>query len=328
MAWYPAAVRKEVRRFRTPIRGPVRVNLHTAVTNTTSLFSHFNRPGNPCSHFYVRKDGTVEQYVDTRYRAAADLQGNPDTISIETWDGYRNGAPGYWRHSSDVPPWTDAQMRSMAALLAWLTKTHPSIPARLATSSAGSSSHGISWHRLGIDPWRVSGGLKYSNARGKVCPGDRRIAQIPTLVTSLTTGGVTIPTAPGGVPGGTLPDPLEPTMSVDNVRIGIHGLLKEAAEETTATGRQVRDYLRAVLVPATWAAQIGRGDNRRTMATALARAEANAATASAKVDAVLDAVKNIPGVDPDQLAKKVAAAVNRAEASLDGTYTVTVARDD
>ena len=181
MAWYPSAIRREIPRFRTAM-SPVRVNLHTAVSNAPSLYSYFAEPGRVCSHFYVRQDGTVEQYVDTAYRAAADLEGNPDTISIETWDGW--GAS--WT-SGPVPAWTPAQVDSLARLVGWALDTH-GIPARLATSSVpGPTSHGVSWHRLGIDPWRKVGGLYYSRSTGKVCPGDARIGQIPAILARTTT---------------------------------------------------------------------------------------------------------------------------------------------
>lgn len=188
MALYPAAIQRPITRFRTPMV-PARINLHTAVTSAQSLYGFFNKPGQVCSHFYVREDGTVEQYVDTKYRAAADLQGNPDTISIETWDGYPHG----WKNGSDVPEWTPAQVAALVKLTQWILATHGTIPAQLAADSKrGKTSHGISYHRLGVDPWRVSGGLKYSNARGKVCPGERRIRQIPgilALATSSSDGG-------------------------------------------------------------------------------------------------------------------------------------------
>ena len=41
---------------------------------------------------------------------------------------------------------------------------------------------GVGHHRLGIDPWRVSAGELWSTARGKACPGDRRIAQLPDVI--------------------------------------------------------------------------------------------------------------------------------------------------
>lgn len=170
MSWYPGAIRKEVPRFKTRMAVYNRMNLHIAVSEAASLHGYFNRPGNPCSHFYVRRDGNVEQYVDTTYRAAADLDGNDATISVET-QGMGDGE------------WTSRQVAALAALFAWARQTH-GLPDKTATDSLpGQSSRGLSWHRLGIDPWRRPGGIRYSTARGKVCPGDARTAQIPTILT-------------------------------------------------------------------------------------------------------------------------------------------------
>src|SRR5690606_19929843 len=103
---------------------------------------------------------------------------------------------------------------------------------RLATDSRpGPSSHGVSWHRLGIDgnfpggllKGRVSGGLKYSNARGKVCPGDAKIRQIPGILERAKqiagadhgVAGITIPPIPT-IPEGHLdmhPDELNKHLS-------------------------------------------------------------------------------------------------------------------
>ena len=85
VAIYPKAVVKILTNFTDPMPTPVRINNHTAVSNASSLYDYFSGAGLGLgSHFYLRKDGVVEQYVDTKYRAAADAQGNPDTLSIDT----------------------------------------------------------------------------------------------------------------------------------------------------------------------------------------------------------------------------------------------------
>ena len=123
------------------------------------------------SHFGVGgpadqgRDGTVWQWVDTDFQADANLQGNPRLISIETSDG---------RHAAT--PWSAAQLDAITELVVWCCRTH-SIPPDLITDSA-STRRGIGYHRLGIDPWRVAGTEKWSNAVGKVCPGDVRIDQL------------------------------------------------------------------------------------------------------------------------------------------------------
>lgn len=189
--WYPEAVRRPIGRDGGPLEAH-RINLHTAVTNASSLAVDF-RDG-PYSHLYVREDGTVEQYVPIDRQARADYHGNDNTISIETWDGYPKGAPGYWRNGSDVPPWTPEQVASLKRLIVWIMASQPQIPRRLARDSRpGPSSWGLSWHRLGVPGYMVVGGIQYSTSRGKVCPGDRRIAQIPSLLSGASVPAPTVP---------------------------------------------------------------------------------------------------------------------------------------
>lgn len=184
MAWYPQAIKKEIHYHKKPMSAYNRVNLHVAVSESDSLYNLFNRPNQVCSHFYVRKDGTVEQYVDTRYRAAADLEGNDATVSIETAGGVKN---------ADTEKWTEAQVQSLAALWAWIRDEH-GISNKIAVSSKiGSESKGLSWHRLGVDGnfpslpdpragrLQRGGGMRYSNSRGKLCPGGGKILQIEDI---------------------------------------------------------------------------------------------------------------------------------------------------
>lgn len=187
MAWYPKAIRKPitVNKERKKLTEFNRATLHVAVSEATSLFSYFNVRGRADSHFYVRRDGTVEQYVDTAYRANADLEGNDASISIETQGGVNN---------PDTEPWTEAQVEAIAQLLAWIHKTHK-IELKLASDSQiGKSSHGIAWHRLGIDGnfpalpnvragrKQRGGGMHWSTSTGKLCPGGGKIEQIPAIL--------------------------------------------------------------------------------------------------------------------------------------------------
>lgn len=167
----------------TRITSHERVNLHVAASEAKSLRGFFNQPKRPSSHFYVRKDGTVEQYVDTDYRAEADLEGNATTISVETQGGVRN---------ANAEPWTPEQVEALAQLFAWAVREH-GIELRIADDSRpGASSRGLSWHRLGIDGNFPSsgilagrrqrgGGMRYSSASGKICPGDAKIRQVPEI---------------------------------------------------------------------------------------------------------------------------------------------------
>lgn len=191
MPVYPGAVRRLIPHANTEnVRSYVRnrINFHTAVTDAASLYSYFSQPGNPCSHFYVAENGTVEQYIDTDFYSAADYEGNDTTISIETWDGY-----GRLWTSGQPPAWTPAQIAALRSLTTWIIQTHRSIPTRLATDSrVGETSRGLSWHRLGVESsppfrpgYRVDGGMYYSTVIGKTCPGDARIAQIPGILAAI-----------------------------------------------------------------------------------------------------------------------------------------------
>jgi hypothetical protein len=178
MAKYPPAIQKPVDRYKpggsnhTPMPNPGRLCFHTAVSSGDSLFALFNTTGNAVDHFYIREDGKVEQYVDTDTRASANLDGNPDTIAVESWD---NGAPG-----GQVPDWTPAQVEAGAKLAAWVHEQH-NIP--LDPGDASPGSRGVTWHRKGIDgnfptgllSGRKSGDEHWSNSNGKTCPGDKKI---------------------------------------------------------------------------------------------------------------------------------------------------------
>jgi len=176
MAWMPGAIRKEVTRHDTSMVAR-RFVFHTAVSGASSLFPFFNQPGNATSHFYVRADGTIEQYVSTAYRAPAQLEGNHDCISVETQD--MGPAFPSWS-GSDVPAWSPAQLTALTQMSAWVAQVH-GIPLTLLPDSIKGRA-GFGYHRLGVNPWRVSSGELWSNATGKVCPGDRRIAQIPGIL--------------------------------------------------------------------------------------------------------------------------------------------------
>jgi uncharacterized protein YihD (DUF1040 family) len=189
MALYPAAKARllsEERVPRRPLKIHNRINLHVTA-GKGSPFTTFDKPGAASSHFFVYKDGEVEQFVDTKWQAEADLDGNDATVSIETEGGYPNNI-------ANKEEWTDEQIASLVKLIVWLHNEH-GFELKLASSSkTDDTSKGISWHRLGIDgnfpdlPSMLAGrkqrggGMHYSNATGKACPGDAKIKQIPAIV--------------------------------------------------------------------------------------------------------------------------------------------------
>jgi len=148
---------------------PRAVVLHTAVSNSASLYGFWTSTGSAGveSHFYCTKSGDLEQYLDTTRRADCQRDGNSFSISVETWDGYPHG----WNNDYDVPAWTSAQFEALAQLLAWAHRTH-GIPLR---KSRYWNDHGIAWHNKYI-------GQPGFAASARECPGDKRIAQIPGLI--------------------------------------------------------------------------------------------------------------------------------------------------
>jgi len=182
MALYPGATYRPItaNKNRRRMTQYNRVNAHVAVSDAASLYPYFNRSGIPDSHFYVRKDGTAEQYVDTAFMAFADLEGNDATISIET-------------QGNGDEPFTAKQAETVAQIYAWAVRTH-GIARKMATDAKmGVSSHGLSWHRLGCDgnfpqlpdvrAGRIQrgGGMRYSKSYGKGCPGDQKIYQMDDI---------------------------------------------------------------------------------------------------------------------------------------------------
>ncbi|TCO32302.1 N-acetylmuramoyl-L-alanine amidase [Kribbella orskensis] len=154
------------------------VCLHIAVSNAASLYNYFNQPGNPTSHFYVRSTGNTngmadfEQYVDTKYRAPANLEGNPSLISIETQGGVGDDLNN---------PWPATMVKRLAWIIAECHRIH-NIPIQ-AMPNSRPESNGVGYHRQGVDPYRVAGGELWSTSYGKVCPGQVRINQIPSIIT-------------------------------------------------------------------------------------------------------------------------------------------------
>jgi hypothetical protein len=140
------------------------------------------------AHFSTHHDGRIQQSRDTRYRSAANLDGNHRVIAIENED---HGGPFPDWNVNDghaVPDFTAAQVEANARIFAWAHETH-GIPLQLAPNSKPGS-QGLAYHRQGIDgnwsdykyPGRVSGGEVWTSSRGKVCPGDRRIARLPEIL--------------------------------------------------------------------------------------------------------------------------------------------------
>lgn len=155
------------------------VILHVDAGNATSLFGWFsNANSGSSSHFFVKRDGSIEQYVDADVIAWTSGEGNARSVGVET-QGYGAGT------------WTAEQCESLAKIIAWAHTTY-GVPLT-AMSDSKTTTKGIGWHRLGIDGnWpnnllggrlQRGGGESWSKARGKECPGDDRIKQVAGIIT-------------------------------------------------------------------------------------------------------------------------------------------------
>lgn len=153
------------------------INLHTMVGYLASTERYFSAPGRAYSHFGAGGSGEIRQWQDLRFKAASDLNGNPYSFSVECEDHGPDFPP--WS-GSNVPGFTSRQIDALVELIAWLCVRFNIPPVLLNDSLPGRM--GMSYHRLGVNPWRVSGGILYSSAYGKVCPGDRRIKQIREVI--------------------------------------------------------------------------------------------------------------------------------------------------
>jgi N-acetyl-anhydromuramyl-L-alanine amidase AmpD len=139
---------------RQPNIVPRLVILHSAA-GKGSLYKFFRDSSNLESHFWVGEDGTIEQYIDTRVRADANLKANPFAVSIETESS---------REATER--WGPAQAAAIVRLVRWLCDEHR-IPKRKVPTWDGS---GIGWHiQFGAPgPWTPV---------SKSCPGPARVIQ-------------------------------------------------------------------------------------------------------------------------------------------------------
>lgn len=124
--------------------------------------------------------GQWVQWRDTIYQSGANWSGNYRVIAIENAD-VGPEFPKWDTNGSDVPAFTDWQIEAQARICAWAHQVH-GIPLQLITDSKPTS-RGIAAHRAGIEGFGLGpGGERWSKARRKVCPGERRIAQIPQII--------------------------------------------------------------------------------------------------------------------------------------------------
>jgi LysM repeat protein len=162
-AWYPKAVKREIRPGSSDpaikVRGAI---LHVDAGNSASLYNYFNGPSNGIeSHFHITKTGKVEQYRGLDREADANYKGNSFVL-----DGTRWGYVSIETQGLEKGQWTPEQLAAIKELLTWLSKEHdfPLVVTPTPTSK------GVGFHTLHGAPgaWTPV---------SKSCPGPDRKKQ-------------------------------------------------------------------------------------------------------------------------------------------------------
>jgi hypothetical protein len=163
MARWPEATWRPVKNHGGTMARPVAVTLHHAVANG-SLYNVFNGSRQASVHFWIAKDGRVEQYVDTNVVAwhGGTSALNNNCISVET-EGC--GTPPH------AEPMTEAMINTFARLMAWANRAH-GIPLKL---SEAATEPGFNYHRC-------RGGF------ATACPCDERLRMRPEILRRAQTG--------------------------------------------------------------------------------------------------------------------------------------------
>lgn len=308
---YPGAIWRPISRNYGGRRSSTRgVILHVAVSESSSLRGWFNDPrSGASSHLYVRRDGTLEQYVDMRYTAWTSGSGSATTIGVET-QGMGSGK------------WTPQQVEALAQIVAWAHREF-GVPLRVMTSSKASE-RGVGYHALGVPATSTqktrgiskTGGQLWSKAVGKTCPGPERIRQIPDIIARAQA-------LVGGKGASNQAAPAAP-IEEDDLPYSKDELIQAAAEGVVRAlgGKIAPDALRTIVTEGAWNAQVGSGEGRRTLATALVNAEAAAKAARAESAALRSVLAQTAGggsVDYDRIDQIVREAV---ASGIDVTVTV------
>jgi hypothetical protein len=132
--------------------------LHTAVTTATDLpFPDSSRPGVGV-HFYLLKDGSLHQYLDTDRQTGHAWDANSWAIGMESQDSGSSADPGLW---------TPNQLDTIDRLCRTL-----GIPAQALKEGPSS---GVGYHRQ-FDSW---------NQSHHSCPGDAKVAQVAGIIARL-----------------------------------------------------------------------------------------------------------------------------------------------
>lgn len=162
--WYPKAEHKPIKAGdNDPAIIPALAILHVAVSWATTLFSFFKfRSGGIESHFYIQKNGTVEQYRSVLREADANLGANSYLVA-----GERLGAVSIETAGLASGWWNAKQKAAIQDLLLWLNAEHK-IPLKpVLISKPSLAQGGVSYHTR----------FKSWSPVAKSCPGPNRIEQ-------------------------------------------------------------------------------------------------------------------------------------------------------
>lgn len=256
MGWYPGAIRRPLHpeADTQPPMAATQVILHTIEGSAQSAYNTF-LTGNLESHFIVHSSGEVWQLIPTNRSADANYHANlrldgTGAISVETED---DGTP-------EDTPWTDAQLTTIADIIAWACGTYD-IPLRRC---AAPHEPGIGYHSMFGAP------SEWTDVPGKTCPAPARIAQFDEVLVVAGAALERWPSLPSPPAGNWLEDPV----ALPVIRLGdrgdpvrrVQGLLLAAGhpvvvdgEYGPATAAEVRDFqsrlgleVDAVVGRATW----------------------------------------------------------------------------
>ena len=162
--WLTGAIRKNIPPGdKDPQITAVGIVFHVRAGRGDSLYNVFLNRGGIESHFYVRYDGTIEQYRDTNYEADAQSAGN-------SWvtNGKRYGLLSVETEGVCGEEWTDEQIASLKYIIREVHRIHDT-PLRVCPTPT-SGGHG--YHALFHD-W---------NLNNHACPCKERIAQFKNVI--------------------------------------------------------------------------------------------------------------------------------------------------
>lgn len=155
------------------------IHIEDGEWSRNEAFNWYNTAGHAVPQFrFHTPTSAMDQYIDSKYRGSATLNGNHRVIAVECHGLETN---------DKAKPLTQENIRKLALWLVWCHKTH-GIPLKW-TNSSKPDSRGVTVHRKGIDGnfpqppgkllgGRVAGGEYWSKTFGKTCPTSTWIKQI------------------------------------------------------------------------------------------------------------------------------------------------------